>query len=148
MATALITSSLQALECMARFAAGTPTPGDEAYLSQCMRRWLDSGGKQRLEIALGLPVSPEAWRTLQRDMWVNTLALEHKGRSPWKTACNVEDAWTAFLSRGPWRHWRDDDEPPSHATTEQAGLYWASRFNRGNALSAKQISRILGQGCS
>lgn len=48
-----------------------------------------------------------------------------------------------FVTRGPWRQWRDDSAPPVDATDFYQALFWVCRYNHGQELGDKQIYRVL-----
>lgn len=129
-----------------RLASGTATADDHAAIARAARVWMDSNGDVAWERCLGLPTTPDAFRRMQRDAWLAKAAAhlemptEWNG-SAWKAAAKLADEWSEFLSRGPWRDWRDDAEPPPWVTPFSRALFFASRLNRAASLGAREVHR-------
>lgn len=132
------------VEMVLRFATGTATPSDLKMFGRACRNWIDSNGGLALERCLHLPNTPEKFRLMQRDQWLCE-ALKLIPEKSLQAACNrLDHEWSEFLARGLWRACRDDPEPPESASPLSRCLFFASRFNRGQNLEAKQIKRVAG----
>lgn len=53
--------------------------------------------------------------------------------------------WEVFASRGPYKHWSDDDAPPEGAVLLQVCLFQATKKNGGDTLCAKHLAAIVGK---
>lgn len=127
-----------------RLADGGLTETDWELLKNGVDTWLNAGGALTLERAFGLPSTHTGLRKLRRDHWLCKAAalIDADGSSTGSQKLEVE--WNKFLSRGPWFIWRDDAEPPADATPLSKALFWATRYNRSESLTARHIARIVG----
>jgi hypothetical protein len=126
-----------------RLASGKASSEDLRFLGMAARTWIDSDGEITFERCMRLPTTPDAFRCMQRDRWLCEAAGRLGGASAWAMSCAVSDQWAVFVARGPWREWRDDADPPKHASPLSCALFYASHFNRGNSLGARQVHRIV-----
>lgn len=128
---------------MVRIADGRPSAGDLRALRQGFAAYLKGAGDLSLERCLRMPTTWNAWRRAQRDYWL-CQAARHVDASGAKAGCAaLLKEWGAFLSRGSWRHWRDDAQLPYGASKLSTALFWASWNNRGRALGSRQLERIV-----
>lgn len=135
----------EAVARVVRLAIGAATKEDQAFVHRAAKAWLSSNGSIPFERCLRLPTTPDAFRRMQRDVWLCNAARQIDAPTDWEVSTQLLTEWDRFLSRGPWREWRDETEPPACATSLQRALFYASHFNRGKSLSDKQLNRITGQ---
>jgi hypothetical protein len=133
------------LKACARFIKGAQTAADIAWVRQALTAYLGSAGEVPLERCLHLPSTHTAWRKTNRDQWLCKAAFLIDAEGSWSGSQKLEDEWKKFISRGPWGAWRDEENPPEHATALSEALFYATRLNRSQSLNAKQICRIAGQ---
>lgn len=132
------------LVAVARFVDGAASPSEIEWLRNSLGAFLGSNGTVPLERCLHLPTTMAGWRKSRRDGWLVIAASLIDAAGSTTGSIRLETEWNTFLSRGPWQAWRDDSEPPSEATPLAVALFWATRFNRSESLSPKQIERIAG----
>lgn len=53
-------------------------------------------------------------------------------------------AWEAFVARGPYKTWRDDEQPPEGAADLHVCLFHATKLNRGETLCEKHLAAVVG----
>lgn len=132
------------MACAVRMASGRPTDADIKLWSKATRTWIESSGEIPLERCMHLATTQNVFRMMQRDRWICEAAKQIPKTSAWTVSDRLADEWDEFITRGPWRLWRDDSDPPADASPLSRCLFYASRYHRGNALSAKQIGRKIG----
>ncbi len=132
----------EAVARVVRLATGAATQDDQQFVHRAAKAWLMSNGSIPFERCLRLPPTPEAFRRMQRDVWLCNAARQMEAQTDWEACTQLLAEWDRFLSRGPWREWRDEPEPPLWASSLQRALFFASRFNRGNSLGDRQLHRI------
>lgn len=132
----------EAVARVIRLAMGTATPADYAHVSRAAKTWLSSNGDVPFERSLRLPTTPDSFRRMQRDRWLCKAAKRIPAAGSWNGAEALLLEWDRFLSRGPWRDWRDESDPPEWAEPLSRALFYASSFNRGQSLGLRQIWRI------
>lgn len=132
------------LLAIVRFTDGGLTDSDIALLQRGYDTWLNAGGTIPLERCLGLPSTHNGLRKLRRDHWLRKAASLIDADGSTTGSQQLEAEWNRFLSRGPWVIWRDDAEPPVDATPLSTALFWATRYNRSESLTARHIARIAG----
>lgn len=128
-----------------RMASGTMTDADLSQLADIARSMLaDRGMGPSLERRLRLPTTEKRWRDQQRLGWL-MLAAEHLDfAESWEGLCrDLAESWVTFITRGPWRVWRDEEDPPEEAATLNRALFYATRESRGKALGARQLQNLL-----
>lgn len=133
-----------ALRAIIRFVDGGFTESDSAILRRGLDTWLNASGALSVERCLRLPSTSNRMRILRRDHWLCKAALLLDADGSTTGAQKLEAEWNKFLSRGPWSTWRDDEEPPLEATALSKALFWATRFNRSESLTARHIARVAG----
>lgn len=131
------------LSRMVRMANGQFTPEDRQALQRAFTAYIESDGGLSLERCLHVPTTWKAWRRMKRNYWLCQAAQHIDATGVWTGCVSLENEWEAFISRGPWRQWRDDARPPEDASQLSAALFWASRNNQGQALVARQLSRFV-----
>lgn len=127
-----------------RFAMGRATQSDLKNFGRACRNWIENNGDLALERLLHLPSTPEKFRLMQRDLWLCEAIKLIPEKSLMAAGDRLETEWAQFLARGLWRFCRDDPEPPPTANPLSRCLFFASKFNRGESLEAKQIKRVAG----
>lgn len=132
------------LLAIVRFTDGGLTDSDMELLQRGYDTWLNAGGAIPLERCLGLPSTHNGLRKLRRDHWLCKAASLIDADGSTTGSQQLETEWNTFLSRGPWIIWRDDAEPPPDATPLSVALFWATRYNRSESLTARHIARIVG----
>lgn len=130
---------------LVRFSLGADTKEDIVYFRHAAKTWILSEGRIPFERCLHLPPTPDAFRRSKRDRWLCNAARQIDAPTDWEVCTQLLAEWDRFLSRGPWREWRDETEPPAWATSLQRALFYASHFNRGNSLGERQLHRITRQ---
>ncbi|MDP1649652.1 MAG: hypothetical protein Q8M01_15830 [Rubrivivax sp.] len=128
----------------ARLARGEVDAEALRWMRDGFAAWSRAGGEVSLERCLRLRSTPFQRRVRQRNAWLSELARlvdAEPGEGP--IARRVHGAWESFLSRGPWRSWRDLDTPPAGAAELHVALYWCSKFNDGDSLSVWHIHDLL-----
>lgn len=129
-----------------RIAAGDVGPDVFQWLRGCCSTWLLSGGAVPLERCMHLPNTPKRIQLAQRNEWIRRAAALSQAQTAYAAAVAVEAELSRFLSRGPWAHWRHLQSPPEGASRMGHALFHVARLNDGQALSAKQIWRVVGRG--
>ncbi len=127
-----------------RFADGGLTESDRVLLQKGLDTWLNAGGALPLERCLGLPSTHTRVRKFRRNHWLCKAAVLIDADGISTASQKLEAEWNKFLSRGPWMMWRDDAEPPIEASQLNQALFWATRYNRSESLTARHIARIIG----
>lgn len=127
-----------------RVAAGQITGPVLDMLQRGFTAFLDADGVVPLERCLRLPNSPVSFRKAQRNRWLLEVAKAVEGETAWAKCTAASAALTAFIARGEWRAWRDRKDPPAGTSNLRTGLFYAVKFNDGEGLSPKQVSRCIG----
>ena len=136
--------SLDVLSSLERMCAGESSHEAMAMLRAGVSAWLRCGAELPLERCLGLPTTPGQLRRARRDAWLRKAAECMRVNSdPYAVATALAREIDIFLSRGGWAQWRDLTEAPAGATPLRRAIWEASRLNRGQGFSAKQLHRIL-----
>ena len=127
----------------ARVAAGVFDAEALRWLQAGLATVQRAGGAVGLERALRLAATPKQRRRRQRNFWLAEVArhLVVDGDEP--TARQVRDAIDRFLTRGPWRAWRDLQHPPAGAAELNACLFRFAQMNDGEGLCLRQIEVLL-----
>jgi hypothetical protein len=128
----------------ARLAAGQADPDALLWLQQGLAEWIREDGAMRLERCLRLPTTPARLRLLQRDFWLFEAARALECASSWHGAVQLAGELATFISRGPWRIWRNQPAPPDEASKLRRALFHVARLRGGRTLSEKQVYRIVG----
>ncbi|MBS0318504.1 MAG: hypothetical protein JSR49_15415 [Proteobacteria bacterium] len=137
---------MEAVARVTRWASGTVTPADHEYIQRAALAWLLSNGAVRFERCLRLPTTPGSFRLMHRDAWLCDAAKHVSADGgPWSASSLLWQEWGRFVSRGPWRDWRDDPKPPDWAAPLSVALFHATRLTRGKVLEQRQVLRITRQ---
>lgn len=131
-----------------RFAQGTETPAELRELRRAVRSFFRFEGQIPLTRILHMPASHAGFRKATRNEYlVQAAKLVHVPPG----ASGVDRlycVWQVFVTRGPWREWRDDAEPPQDASDLQSALFYATRYTAerdgSRYLDARQLRRIVG----
>jgi len=126
----------------ARLVAGQVDAEVLRWLQRGGAAWARADGAQTLERCLGLTTTPGQRRRRRRNALLQQVAAELPDAGT-PVARRVHAAWETFLSRGPWRAWRDLDAPPAGAAELHAALFWLSKLNDGDTLSVWHIADLL-----
>ena len=129
---------------LVRLMTCTTTEADRRALGRAVQSWVRDDGALSLQRHLGLPTRPAGLRRLRRDGYLVDAAREIEADGKWFGAVELERQLSAFVSRGPWRSWREYESPPAEASRLRRALFYAVRFGDGETLSAKQLVRIVG----
>lgn len=78
-----------------------------------------------------------------RNFWIVEAAAQMPASSDFAQSNELEKEFNNFLSRGPWREWRDAGGPPSSASKLRAALFHVALENGGMSLSHKTFYRAL-----
>lgn len=136
---------VEALAVIDRLAAGSTTDDDLRRLAEAAKQLQQADGHRSLQEHLGLPSPGPKFNSLRRNAALaEAVALTAPdSMGTWVSSSVLAAEWAIFVSRGPWRHWRSPGQPGSDATPLQRSLFYATKFNGGRALSAKQLHRIV-----
>ena len=136
-----VTATEDVMGVLLRMARKTLKESDADFLSQVAIKFICA----ELDWARcwGVPSTPESLRVMQRNFWLCEAARHVETRGLWTGPLTLHAAWERFVSRGPWRAWRDDADPPEGASPLDCALFWATRWNRGDVLGEKALSRIV-----
>jgi len=104
-----------------------------------------AGGEVSLEKCLCLPTAAKRRRS-ERDVWLRAVAGFVGAGQPTLVAREVAGRLAVFMTRGPWREWRELRDPPAHATDLQRALFGAARASGGNPPQWRQVLRVLDGG--
>jgi hypothetical protein len=132
------------LKALVHLVDGGLTQSDLVLLQKGVDTWLNAGGALPLERCLGLPSTHTRVRKFRRDHWLCKAASMIDADGSTTGSQKLEAEWNKFLSRGPWFIWREESEPPPEATPLSQALFWATRYNRSESLTARHIARIVG----
>lgn len=138
--------SADPLEMLQRFVGGDTAPEVLHHLRVGFGVYLKANGALTLERCLRLPNTPNRRRLEQRNAWLRHAAWLLDQAVSRSTADVLANELNVFITRGPWRHWRDRLDPPSDADRLCVALFHVARLNRGKPLSDKQICRVIGHG--
>lgn len=121
---------------------------DEPVLAALQRGFVtfmnDDGGTLTLERCLRLPTSAKRARMARRDFYLAEVVRATEGKSNWARCVAASAALDAFLSRGPWRAWRDLKDPPAGTSSLRVALFYTAKFNDGEGLTPKTVERRIG----
>jgi hypothetical protein len=132
-----------ALGLLERFVSANETPDDVLRLRKVCSAFLRAQGRVSIEACLNAPSTPAKFSKAQRDIWLHRAAQTQPPASRHAMAGHLSTELHRFLTRGPWRQWRDDAAPPENATPFQEALFWVCRYGRGGEIGQKQIFRVL-----
>jgi hypothetical protein len=135
---------IEPLVMLAKITEGDATPFEFSWLREGLEAYLSSNGQIPLERCLQLPTTIPKWRQSRRDIWLMKAARCIDADSVAAGCAALRAEWSAFVSRGPYRIWKEDAGPPATATPLHEALFWASRLSRSNCLGIRQIKRIAG----
>lgn len=137
-------NSIDPLKACMRFVDGSPTREDIAWVGRAFNSLLANMGEIPLERHLHLPNSFTAWRKSSRDEWLRKAAFLLDASSGWSAAQKLEAEWRKFIQRGSWQQWRHEEHPPEDSSALNRALFYATKLNKSQGLTAKQLSRIVG----
>lgn len=93
------------------------------------------GGELRLEAYLKIARTPAKVAKAQRDAYLRQAAAEIVAESDWDRAQALKEALRVFRL-GDWRHWKDEQSPPSGCTDLQRNLFHAMRASERDGKEA------------
>jgi hypothetical protein len=125
-------------------AAGAFTQDVQERLQRGFAAFVDAGGVVPLERCLRLPKSNTGVRLAQRKRWLAEVAKATDAPSTWARCVATSRALETFLSRGVWSAWKHMQDPPAGASQLRTALFYTAKFNDGNGISPRQVSRDVG----
>ncbi|MBC7619475.1 MAG: hypothetical protein H7293_10915 [Candidatus Saccharibacteria bacterium] len=79
-----------------------------------------------------------------RNFWIVEAAAQIPAASEFAQSKEMEKEFNNFLSRGPWKEWRDIGAPPPEASKLRFALFHIALENWcGQSLSYKTFYRVL-----
>ena len=120
------------------------TPEAAQWLRAGFLKWFDDSHSLPLERCLGLPTTKAKRRSGVRAAWLCDAARYIDAVNPTQGAEKLSREWAAFVARGPWRFWRDDEHPPADAPRLDRALFYATKYSAGNTLCPRHLRRIVG----
>jgi len=132
------------IAALQRFASGRPLPSDVAWMCKGVSGYVNCAGLVPLERCLQLPRTPNSRRIDLRNNWLREVARLLDRDKKWAGCAEIEVRWTAFVTRGNWRLWRDQAAPPIEIDDIEKALFYATRHNKGRVLNHRQIVRVCG----
>ena len=131
-----------------RFAQGVETAAELKRLRFAAHIFFKNRGHIPLDRILHLPCSTVAFqKALRNEHLCRAAALIHVPAGVSGTE-QLHATWRAFVTRGLWVAWRDDDVPPADAGELFTELFYASRFTAerdgSRYLDVRQLRRIVG----
>lgn len=121
-------------------------PSREAYegLWLASQLWIASGGVLPMQRYFGLLGTGASLAKTTRDVWLRKAAKGMApGATPFAQAHELADELDKFITRGPWRTWCKSEHPPAEASELRRALFYVSKFNDGEQISAQTIYRAL-----
>lgn len=134
--------SADPLKALLRYRNKKPRDRDEAWVQSKIDTWLKAKGALSLEQSFGVTYGRLC--RYQRDEWLCEAASLIDADRISIGAEKLEAEWNRFISRGPWNTWRDEPEPPPDAARLHIALFWATRYNESQSLTARRIASIAG----
>lgn len=121
-------------DAVLRLAAGLPASGLWLAIKEALRL-------PGFQFPAHMPNTPGQWRRFYRDCWIFRAHLA----SGWE-ADELATMWQVFCSsRGQYRWWRDECEPPDGASALQVALFNATNLNAGEPMCARSVRDVLGK---
>lgn len=114
-----------------------------AWLIHAVQTWSRARGAVSMDRCMRLPPTPGQVRLFERDYWLLKAVEGMEGATLWERCRELSRQLAEFASRGPWRRWRDLQDPPRDATGLQVSLFYVAKSHGGQGLSTKQIHRRL-----
>lgn len=141
----MTTSTDKSDQLLNALAGGRRTPEDVEMVWIAAQSWLENGCTQPIHRFLRLPPTPGKLTDATRNLWLRRAAkqINIECASATSEARKLRHEIDAFVNRGPWRYWRDQQAPPADASELRKALFYAMKFNNGDTLSERQIYRIL-----
>lgn len=135
--------STDPVRALLRYRNKKPRDADEAWVQSKIDTWFKAKGELSLEQSFGVTYGRLC--RFQRDEWLCEAASLIDADRISTGSEKLEAEWNRFISRGPWNAWRDDPAPPPDAARLHVALFWATRFNQSQSLTASQLARITKQ---
>ena len=80
---------------------------------------------------------------MRRNFWIVEAAAQLPASSVFAQSNELEKELNNFLTRGPWKEWRDAGGPPDGASKLRTALFHIAHENDGMSLSHKTFYRAL-----
>jgi hypothetical protein len=141
---AMPVARVEPLVMLAKIKDGDATAFEQAWLCRGLDAYFSANGQIPMERCLQLPPTIAKWRQSCRDIWLMKAAGYIHAECAASGCAALRSEWITFVSRGPWRTWKEDAGPPASATPLHEALFWASRLSRSKWLGVRQINRIAG----
>ena len=138
-----MTSELQAIEFATRCASGSDGESVVSWLRNGMAAWLRSGCTKSLERCLHLPGTRAERKRMLRNFWIVEAAAQLPALSVFAQSNELAIELDIFVTRGPWKEWREAGGPPPGASKLRTALFHVARENDDKSLSHKTIYRAL-----
>lgn len=94
------------------------------------------GGVVPMERLFGLPTTEDKLAIARRNVWLRAAAQEVD------SAAQLARELDTFLTRGPWRLWKDLQSPPTATSRLRTALFHVARSNGGEGLSERTVGEI------
>ena len=78
-----------------------------------------------------------------RNFWIVEAAGQLPASSVFALSNELEKELDIFMTRGPWKEWRDAGGPPDSASKLRTALFHVARENDDKSLSHKTFYRAL-----
>jgi len=142
-------TQLAAIHHALRLSQGDAADESIRWLRAGLSSWIKCGGSVPLERCLSLPTTPAKYKLLRRNFWLARAAETIDSKSAWQGVTMLADELETFVTRGPWRVWRDLDSPPADASELRTALFYVAKAHQDGGdeaklLTARQIDRLVG----
>lgn len=124
-----------------RYRNKKPRDADDVWMQSKLDTWFRSKGELSLEQSFGVTYGRLC--RFQRDQCLREAASLIGADRISTLSEKLEAEWNRFISRGPWETWRSEPAPPPDAARLHIALFWATRYNESQSLTAGHIARIL-----
>lgn len=120
-------------------------PSQVAYegLWLASQLWIKDGGVLPMQRYLGLLGTCASLTKTARDIWLRKAAKGMEPGTEFAHAHELAAELEKFITRGPWRTWRESGQPPSDASELRSALFYVAKFSDGELISAQTIYRAL-----
>lgn len=139
-----MTTELQGIKFATHIANGRQDDSASRWLQNGFAAWLRCGGALPLHQCLALPSTESKLKRSKRDQWIVVAAALIDARNDWAAANELAIELDRFITRGPWRAWRDANAVPHDASRLRAALFHIAVSNGGKSLSTRQFQRVIG----
>lgn len=118
------------------------------WVQSFLATWINANASGTAPVSLErcahLPASAIGVRKARRNVWL-AKAMNAMDGANLKQRCEaLSQRLDVFLSRGEWRRWKFDGDPPAGADALEAALFYVAKgIPENKGLSARQMRRIL-----